>query len=335
MSSRLRDMALRDQRKALFGDFPPSPRKASPCPEGEVIYGCLNRSVVRHGNIVTKYTKHPDGMGVNDQPNEVLALQFVKDHTTLPVPKVISSDWDRITMEYVQGQTLKEAWPSLEYRQRSEILVQLKDYLAQIRSLKGLYLGRLDGQGVVVPSIMTRSGSPFPTMTEFHDWLVRPPKRIREQSVYWHQITTQLGVEYPIVFPHGDISPRNIIVRDGHIVARLDWEWAGWYPEYWDYVFAMRGLDNVDWETLGSHIPSPFTSRHDLDSRVTILIKHWLRHFEQLIYQILLNTVVPLLSLESMRNNGLETFEGKVLTVPAAVIFSTLPHLYSPGVNMG
>ncbi|KAH6954220.1 hypothetical protein FAVG1_02287 [Fusarium avenaceum] len=127
-------------------------------------------------------------------------------------------------MEYVEGQTVKEAWPSLEPHQRSEILEQLKDYIAQMCSLKGLHLGRLDGQGPVVSSMMTRSNAPFPTMTEFHDWLVRPPKRIEEQSMHWHQITTQLGAEYPIVFTHGDISSRNIIVRDGRIVALLDWE---------------------------------------------------------------------------------------------------------------
>jgi predicted Ser/Thr protein kinase len=102
-------MVLRDQRKALYGDSPPPPRKAAPYPEVEVIYRCNDRFVVRHGNTVTKYTTHPDGMGVNRRPSEAMTLQFVKDHTTIPVPEVISSDWDRITMEYVEGQNLKEA----------------------------------------------------------------------------------------------------------------------------------------------------------------------------------------------------------------------------------
>ncbi|POR32750.1 Putative phosphotransferase enzyme family protein [Tolypocladium paradoxum] len=79
--------------------------------------------------------------------------------------------------------------------------------------------------------------------------------------MYWHQITTQLGTEYPIVFTHGDIAARNIMVRDGRIVALLDWEFAGWYPEYWEYVFALRGMDNIDWETLGRYIPSLFAKR--------------------------------------------------------------------------
>jgi tRNA A-37 threonylcarbamoyl transferase component Bud32 len=53
-------------------------------------------------------------MGSNQTPNEALVLPFVKEHTTIPVPKVISSDWDRITMEYIDGQPLKEAWSTLE-----------------------------------------------------------------------------------------------------------------------------------------------------------------------------------------------------------------------------
>ncbi|KPM41702.1 hypothetical protein AK830_g4845 [Neonectria ditissima] len=265
MSGRLMEMKLRDRRVALYGDSLPPPRKPAPYPEGDVIYHCLHRYIVRHGEAVTKYTTFPDGMGANDEPNEAVALRFVKEHTTIPVPDVISSDWDRITMEYIEGQTLKEAWPSLTPDQRSDILAQLRGYIAQMRALGGIYLGRLDGQGVVVPSVMTRSGGPFGSLVEFHDWLVRPPKRTQAESMYWHQITTQLGADYPIVFTHGDIAARNIMVRDGRVVALLDWEWAGWCPEYWEYVFTLRGMDMVDWETLGSHAPSLFAKRYDLE----------------------------------------------------------------------
>ncbi|KAG9255085.1 kinase-like domain-containing protein [Emericellopsis atlantica] len=239
-----------DRIQALFGDSPPPRRQPAPYPEGDVLYRCNNRYLVRHGNNVTKYTTFPDGLGAKDHPNEAQVLRFVKEHTTIPVPEVISSDWDRITMEYIEGQTLQQAWPVLTPEQRSDILAELSGYIAQMRALGGIHLGRLDGQGVVVP---------------IHDWLVRPPKRLQAQSMYWHQITTQLGTEYPIVFTHGDLASRNILVRDGHIVALLDWEFAGWYPEYWEYVFALRGMDKLDWETLGSHLPSLFTKRYDLE----------------------------------------------------------------------
>ncbi|KID82138.1 Protein kinase-like domain protein [Metarhizium guizhouense ARSEF 977] len=263
--ARIQQRMAQDRTRALFGDSPPPERQPAPYPEGDIIYNCNNRFVVRHGDTITKYTTFPHGFGTHDHPNESLALRFIKEHTTIPVPEVISSDWDRITMEYIEGQTLKEAWPTLTLDQRSEILAQLRDYIAQMRRLGGIYLGRVDGQGVVVPSIFTRSGGPFRTMSELHDWLVRPPIRLEAESMYWHQITTHLGAEYPIVFTHGDIAARNILVSGGRIVALLDWEFAGWYPDYWDYVFALRGLDNIDWKTLGEHVPSLFTKRYDLE----------------------------------------------------------------------
>lgn len=56
------------------------------------------------------------------------------------------------------------------------------------------------------------------------------------------------------------------MVRNGHIAALLDWEFAGWYPEYWEYVFSLRDLDNIfDWVTLGEHVPSLFSTRYDLE----------------------------------------------------------------------
>lgn len=262
--NRLEERMLRDRRRALFGDSPPPAREAAPYPEGDIIHKLNNRVVVRHGDSVTKYTTFPDGFGATDHPNEADVLRFVKAHTTIPVPEVISSDWDRITMEYIEGQTLKEAWPVLTPDQRTGILDQLRHYIAEMRALPGTSLGRLNGQGVSVPSIMERSGGPFSTIGEFHDWLVCPRGGPRRESMYWHQITSKLrGQHYSIVFTHADLAARNIMVRDGRIVAILDWEFSGWYPEYWEYVFALRGLDNIDWESLGCHLPDLFSQRYD------------------------------------------------------------------------
>lgn len=259
----MEEMKNRERTIALYGDSPPPPRQPAHYPDGEIIYRCDKRYVVRHGDTITKYTTYGHGMGANDRPNEAMALDFIKANTTIPVPKVVSSDWDRISMEYVQGQTLEKAWPILTSEERSNILVELRGYIAQLHALPGIYIGRLDGQGVVLPSIFTRSGGPFATLAELHEWLVWPPKRLAAQSMYWHQITTQLGADYPIVFTHGDLAARNILVRDGRIAAILDWEYAGWYPAYWDYVFALRGMDRIDWETLRSHVPSLFPKRYD------------------------------------------------------------------------
>lgn len=50
---------------------------------------------------------------------------------------------------------------------------------------------------------------------------------------------------YRTCFTHGDLAPRNIVVRNGRVAAIIDWGYAGWYPEYWEftkghYVFFPR-----------------------------------------------------------------------------------------------
>lgn len=258
-------MMHRDRTKALFGDSPPPPREHAAYPEGEIIYHLGNRYVVRHGDTVTKYTTFPHGMGRNPEPNEAVALRFIKENTSIPVPKVFSCGWDRITMEYVEGETLRDAWPQLTADQRSAVLDQLKGYISQMRSLNGKVLCRIDGEGALVTGFFTRSGGPFRNMADFHNWLVRVPGALEPQPMFWHQVTAQLNNDHGIVFTHGDIAACNIMIRDGRIVAILDWEAAGWYPEYWDYVNTMSGLDRIDWESLGSRLPSLFDKHYNLE----------------------------------------------------------------------
>ncbi len=54
-------------------------------------------------------------------------------------------------------------------------------------------------------------------------------------------IYSQLRTDYEIVLTHGDMHPSNIIVRDGCIVALIDWENAGFYPEYFELIKLLRG----------------------------------------------------------------------------------------------
>lgn len=49
------------------------------------------------------------------------------------------------------------------------------------------------------------------------------------------------------VLTHSDLTPRNIIVQGGKVVAILDWELSGFYPAYWEYVKACY---RPDWSSV-------------------------------------------------------------------------------------
>jgi Ser/Thr protein kinase RdoA (MazF antagonist) len=64
----------------------------------------------------------------------------------------------------------------------------------------------------------------------------------------WRDLLPDNG---PTVFTHGDLRPANIIVTAANpvkIVAIVDWEQAGWYPDYWEQCKAKftAGHDE-DW----------------------------------------------------------------------------------------
>lgn len=42
--------------------------------------------------------------------------------------------------------------------------------------------------------------------------------------------------QHRICFTHADLHHANILVRDGQLVGILDWEFFGWYPEYWECI---------------------------------------------------------------------------------------------------
>lgn len=57
------------------------------------------------------------------------------------------------------------------------------------------------------------------------------------------------------MFTHGDFKAHNVLVGyDGHLSGLLDWESAGWYPEYWEFTTAMRFGKESWWFQVASWI---------------------------------------------------------------------------------
>lgn len=98
---------------------------------------------------------------------------------------------------------------------------------------------------------------PFETIREFHLWLrrglVKEDFRDR-QTENWNDaqemMDRQDGPWPPPVYTHGDLKPSNIFVRDGQVVGVIDWEFAGWSSNYWEYTSAWFGnTTRTEWQT--------------------------------------------------------------------------------------
>ncbi len=79
---------------------------------------------------------------------------------------------------------------------------------------------------------------PFHSVDEFHAYFLdrlRPLWEAKDTYDLLEQVRGE-GEESEPVLTHGDLAPRNILVKDGRIVAVVDWETFGWYPDFWEYM---------------------------------------------------------------------------------------------------
>lgn len=222
---------------------------------GKKRFGSLGPSVVRVGEL--RIIKGPCELV------ELEGLKYVAQNTSIPVPMVLRTyrvgRHLYIEMEYIQGDNLQAVWSSdvLSPNDKQAIVKQVADYIDQLRLLE-------PPQKEVVASaelgqcLDYRVGydlfGPFTSNEEFHSFLRGHIPLNDCSQVYGECVTRCHTRRYRTYFSHGDLCPRNLIVRNGKLVAIVDWQFARWYPEYWEYTKAHFGLLNMpDWYVEFKH----------------------------------------------------------------------------------
>ena len=187
---------------------------------------------------------------------EAEALQFLSANSKVPVPKVYATIVEPetgsnfIVMEYINSKSLADLWPCLKAPERLEITDQLRAILQDLRSLEPpAYLGSLNRQpcsdGVFwTPDQDPAASGPFNTENDLNEGIL---KRLAENEPQAHltllrtRMTATLR-NHHVKFTHGDLQPKNILVKRTELdeskryeIKIIDWEISGWYPEYWEF----------------------------------------------------------------------------------------------------
>lgn len=198
---------------------------------------------VTTSDIVVKHGRH-----VRSE-REGQTITFIrKNCPEIPVPKVYGSwkerkgerDIEYLAMSKMPGTMLRETWATMDTQDKESVLKDLRAILRHLRKLRApdtALIGPLDGG----PAGDARgSGMEY---GEFNEWLVsliHPDSTKYHSSFYIETIRNSLKCNHQLRFNHGDLGLHDILVEGGRITAIIDWEFAGWYPEYWEYAKVIQ-----------------------------------------------------------------------------------------------
>ncbi|KAH8703188.1 phosphotransferase enzyme family protein [Talaromyces proteolyticus] len=218
------------QVRALSQDI-----KTSPKPK-PVIFEDLN-VLVKFGPDVT----------VAEAQNLWMVKRAFRDE--VPVPEVFGwrvdqEDYVFIYMEIIHGQTLQHLWDDLNAADKASLCDQLCQIMKTLRQLEqdpqDHYIGSINRQHLLDYVFQSQpKHDPFPNIRAFNDWFAGLPQSWLPISQRYDDPSRYLlPDDGEIKLTHGDLHRENIVVSStspSRILAIVDWEQAGWYPDYWEY----------------------------------------------------------------------------------------------------
>jgi serine/threonine protein kinase len=195
---------------------------------------------------------------------EVLATEVCRA-AGLPTPKIISYGEHpntphaplSILMTRLPGRELGQVYESLSPNAKTTGLTEFKLYLSTIRGWKSPWgderVCSITGGAIRSIRVPNHTIGPCETPQEFNEYLLAPARNsFASEAIYQEKLRIarklQLLQRPGVKFTHGDIKHHNILVdEEGHITGFLDWESAGWYPQFWEYTTALRFLPKGFW----------------------------------------------------------------------------------------
>ena len=256
------------------------PSQEEMCHSSEVYSETSGRKVVGVGPFfVAKYGLQVDlGEGRN--------IIYVAEHTSTPVPRVYAlfqdpeSKRNFIIMERIHGQSLDKAWLTLTPSQKQEISGKLQTMVGLWR--KAPSPGRfcnLDGLPLSDALFWKGTGDdPFRNDEVYNDEedlnkaLIRNyalNDHLRGKGKFYELAFPHIFRGHEPVFTHGDLQRKNVLVTTNSstgevVLTMIDWEFAGWYPSYWEFTKALFACGRFEdgWSHWLLQILEPFWTEY-------------------------------------------------------------------------
>lgn len=184
-------------------------------------------------NLICKFTS------AEKSKEELAALDHaLKIGLKVPVVRRVihtSSNWETIIiMDYVHGRTLEQMWPEIGIIDTIRYALQLRKAINVMHKSKSV-----TGGGLATGEFFTKwfdnydrpepGLSPTRLTAYINWWLVNGHEYPHEPDLTIAPLETH-------TFVHQDLVPRNMIVDKAQQLWIVDWGYAGYYPEFFEYA---------------------------------------------------------------------------------------------------
>lgn len=178
--------------------------------------------------------------------NEANALLVVEKHTSVNAPRLIDSvmmdeSSGFILMTQIFGDRLDLVYYRTTYEERDQIAKDLAKWIAEMRRIpneSSYLIANTLGKPISDHQFEHETWGPFNTVGDFTNHLVRNVFNIQQ-----HKDKRPLSIlqekKHEVCFTHSDLHMSNIIVRQGRLSGLIDFEDAGFKPEYWEFTRAL------------------------------------------------------------------------------------------------
>jgi len=192
---------------------------------------------------------------------DALAAQCLARELGIRVPEIrrtiTKNNRSYIIMDRVSGEPLETCWSRLGWIATIRLALQLRKFVRRMREVSSSTAGGLETGASTSLWLEDYYGlplhaSPSDIQSYITFWLQYPQKRPQlYPDPELHRETTAIIPAIPtrFVFVHQDLAPRNILIDEHRRLWLIDWDSAGFYPLYFEYV-AMQNFAYGSWNTM-------------------------------------------------------------------------------------
>lgn len=177
--------------------------------------------------------------------NEYGALQLVRRHTHIPVPRpldlVSNARTSYLLTSRVPGLRLGACIDMLSDDEADTLVCDLQRCVGELRAISkevAPHYAISNALGKPCYDYRVIAGIPY---DKERGYFVGP---FTDEEEFNKTLQTPAlpGVSHRsghrMVFTHADLNMRNVLMHNGRLSGIVDWENSGWFPEYWDYTKA-------------------------------------------------------------------------------------------------